>query len=198
VRVLLRQFSARLVPSSSRTPTGRPLTSRRPLAAICRAPRQWLVSAFHRPTGAGHGQAYKENLGEAEYQPHYSELEKTGKRARSRSGEMAGVAGVAVKSNRLGGVRHVGAIGITVTPYPLSGSQFQLLHSTSVSPDLGPGRLRQLAADAMLGRLRALREHPASKIASRAIIAALGTNSRRNSNRFAPKELYSAPAVGDA
>jgi hypothetical protein len=27
------------------------------------------VSAFHRPTGARHGEAYKENLGEAE---HYS------------------------------------------------------------------------------------------------------------------------------
>jgi hypothetical protein len=74
---------------------GQALTSRRPLAAICRAPRQWLVSAFHRPTGAGHGQAYEENLGEAEHQPHYSELEKMGERARPRQGEMAGAAGVA-------------------------------------------------------------------------------------------------------
>jgi hypothetical protein len=43
-----------------------------------------LVSAFHRPTGAIHGEAYKENLGEAEHQPQHSELEKKGERARSR------------------------------------------------------------------------------------------------------------------
>jgi hypothetical protein len=54
------------------------------LATICRAPHRWLVSAFHRPTGARHGEAYKENLGEAEHQPHHSELEKMGERASSR------------------------------------------------------------------------------------------------------------------
>jgi hypothetical protein len=35
-------------------------------------------------TGAKHGEAYKENLGEAEHQPQHSELEKMGETARSR------------------------------------------------------------------------------------------------------------------
>jgi hypothetical protein len=44
-----------------------------------------VVSVGISPTnGARHGEAYKENLGEAEHQPQHSELEKMGERARSR------------------------------------------------------------------------------------------------------------------
>jgi hypothetical protein len=174
---------------------GQALTSRRPLAAICRAPRQWLVSAFHRPTGAGHGKAYKENLGEAEHQPRYSELEKMGERARSRQGEMAGAAGVAVKSSRLGGGSARRNYGDTL---PVVWSPNFNCFIARPSPPIWA-----LVSASTAGGRRDVRPsaRPArasgQQIASRAITAALGTNSRRNSNRFAPKELYSAPAVDD-
>jgi hypothetical protein len=59
---------------SGATRSGGHLPSPAPLASV----------GIHRPTGARHGEAYKENLGEAEQQPQYSELEKMGEKARSR------------------------------------------------------------------------------------------------------------------
>jgi hypothetical protein len=43
-----------------------------------------VASVGSPTTGARHDEAYKENLGEAEYQPQHSELEKAGERARTR------------------------------------------------------------------------------------------------------------------